>query len=110
MNAAGAALGAAFAAMAAAAIKNAALLSDLNLVLQVCQLLEGQRNALTTVQALGSLEVLKGLSTEDAKGLVKNHNESQPNKANGRAAKLGFIQEKNIKSLIWWLHYKDQRQ
>ena len=89
MNAAGAALGQAFVAMAAAAI-NAALLADLNLVLQVCRLTAAQRTALTTGQALGNLDDLKGLSTEDAKGLVKNHNESQPANANGRAAKRQF--------------------
>ena len=103
MNGGGAALGQAFAAMAAAAI-NTSLLADLNLVLQVCQLTVGQRTALTTGQALGNLDDLKGLSTEDARGLVKNHNESQTSTANGRAAKLGFIQE------IWWLHDKDQNQ
>ena len=50
------------------------------------------------------------LSTDDARGLIKNHNESQPNTADGRARRLGFLQEKNIKCLIWWLRDKRRLQ
>ena len=94
IQAAGAfALGNIFGNMAAAAV-NAALLAELQTVLTVCRLTVAQSTALTTGQSLGSLEDLKGLSADDARGLVKNHNESQSLTAIGRAAKLGFIQEK----------------
>lgn len=114
IDAAGAfALGNIFGNMVTAAV-NAALLAELHTVLNVCQLLVAHAhcNALITGQSLGSLDDLRGLSTEDARGLVKNYIDNQQHLVLARAVKLRFIQEKNIKikSLIWWLHDKDQRQ
>ena len=89
---------------AMAAALAAGMLAELHTYLTVCRIsTQAQRDALINGQGFTAVYDLMTLSAEDAKGLVRNHNDSQASNATGRTLKLGFVQEKNLKTLIWWL-------
>ena len=105
----GAAVGNAAGNVMAAALA-AGMLAELHTYLTVCRITtQAQRDALIQGQGFTAVYDLMALSAEDAKGLVRNHNDSQASNAVGRALKLGFVQEKNLKTLIWWLRDKNRR-
>ncbi len=104
-----AAIGGNLNAMAEQALEQAQR-NDLEDALKVCRFSSANsREAFIESQGLTCMEDLATIPIESVKRMITTHNSMQGNTAAARVLKIGYLQQANLESLVWWLRDKTRR-